>query len=289
MSYNYLIIQLALVFLTLYLPLTLYLTHRKLRHFPGPFLARYSELWLFYQSLRGRLDKAQAEAVRQYGSPCRIGPNLLIADDAELVFDRCVLAISSNLNKPECRGKNVRLWRKSEEHNGKMVDVLMLLFYTSALPEERAHWVEEPHYIFQWLTDEVCKKSTDRVTLMFSREPGRWNRDKLFPRRKSSSASSVSASPASPTQRRDSGHSTRSSPPSPGISSLVRSGTHTSVASAASITSSRSVFGRADHSQIGDLNRFGYNELEIKFQSKSDRKDFVTLWQQYVKQLGSPS
>ena len=210
------------------------------------------------------------------------------ADDAELVFDRCVLTISSNLNKPECRGKNLRLWRKSEEYNGKMVDVLVLLFYTSALPEERAHWVEEPHYIFQWLTDEVCKKSTDRLTLVFSKEPGRWNRDKLFPRRKSSSASTASASPASPTQRRDSGQSTRSPPPLPDIPILVRSNTHTSATSATSIKSSRSVFGRSDHSRIGDLNRFGYNELEIKFQSKSHREDFVTLWQQYVKQLVSP-
>ena len=207
------------------------------------------------------------------------------ADDAQLLFDRRVLTVSSNLNKPECRGKNVRLWRKSEEHNGKVTDVLLLLFYTSALPDERAHWVEEPHYAFQCLTDDIRKKASDKVTLVFSKEPGRWNRDKLSQRRKSSSASTASAWPASLTEGRDSGQSIRSLPPSPDIPSLVRSGTHASVISATSIKSSRSLFGRSGRARIGDLNRFGYNELEIKFQSKSDRKDFVTLWQQYSEQL----
>jgi hypothetical protein len=211
------------------------------------------------------------------------------ADDAQLLFDRCVLTVSSNLNKPECRGKNVRLWRKSEEYNGKVVDVLLLLFYTSALPDERAHWVEEPHHAFQCLTDVMCKKVSDKVTLVFSKEPGRWNKDKLFQRRKSSFASTASASPATLTERRDSSQSILSLPPSPDIPNLVRSGTHTSVVSVTSIKSSRSTFGRLGHSRTGDLNRFGYNELEIKFQSKSDRKDFVMLWQQHVEQLDAQS
>jgi hypothetical protein len=206
-------------------------------------------------------------------------------DAAELLFDRCVLAVSSNLNKPECRAKNIRLWKKSEEQNGKTSDVLVLLFYTSALPDERAHWVEEPHYAFQWLTDDTCTKSSDKLTLVFSKEPRKWSRDKLFQQRKASSASISSVIDAPPASRRDSGQSARSSPPSPGISGLIRIGTQTSITSVSSNLSSRSLFGRPGHNRVGDLNRFGYNELEIKFQSKSDRKDFVALWQQYVKQL----
>lgn len=209
-------------------------------------------------------------------------------DAAEMLFDRCVLTVSSNLNKPECRGKNVRLWRKSEEHRDSTVDILILLFYTSALPDERAHWVEEPHYAFQWLTDDMSKKSSDKVTLIFSKEPGRWNRDKLFQRRKSSSASTASATTPVSTRRRDSGLSTRSPPASPVIPSLIRSGTHSSAISAVSNKSSQSLFGRPNRNRVGDLNRFGYDDLEIKFQSKSDRKDFVGIWQQYVKQLGLP-
>ncbi|KAF3032529.1 hypothetical protein E8E12_002302 [Didymella heteroderae] len=207
---------------------------------------------------------------------------------AELLFDRCVLTVSSNLNKPECRGKNVRLWIKSEEHNDKLSDVLVLLFYTSALPEEQAHWVEEPQYAFQWLTDDVCAKSSDRLTLVFSREPGKWNRDKLFQRRKSSSPSISPVLDASPTSRRDSGQSARSPPASPGISGLGRRDTQTSIVSTASSLVYRPLFGqRSALNRMSDLNRFGYNELEIKFQNKSDRKDFVALWQQHVKQLVS--
>ena len=207
---------------------------------------------------------------------------------AELLFDRCVLTVSSNLNKPECRGKNVRLWRKSEEQNDKIADVLVLLFYTSALPDKQAHWVEEPHYAFQWLTEDACAKSSDKLTLVFSKEPGKWNRDKLFQRRKSSSASISPVADASPTSRRDSGQSARSPPASPGITALLRSDTQTSIVSSTSNLSSRSLFGRRpDRNRVGDLNRFGYNELEIKFKSKSDRNDFVALWQQHVKQLVS--
>lgn len=207
---------------------------------------------------------------------------------AELLFDRCVLTVSSNLNKPECRGKNVRLWRKSEEHNDSVADVLILLFYTSALPDEQAHWVEEPHYAFQWLGNDVCAKSSDKLTLVFSKEPGKWNRDKLFQRRKSSSASTTPVADASPTSRRDSGQSARSPPASPGTTGLIRKDTQTSVVSTTSNLSSRSLFSqRSSRNRVGDLNRFGYSELEIRFKSKSDRKDFVALWQQHVKQVVS--
>mgnify|MGYP004510667209 CR=1 FL=1 len=244
----------------------------------------------FPRSSYGRLDKRCTDIKYIFaGQEATLKLQTLLytndgADAAELLFDRRVLTVCSNLNKPECRGKNVRLWRRSEEYDGKMVDVLVLLFYTSALPDERAHWVEEPHYTFQRLTEDTCIKSSDKVTLVFTKEPGRWNKNKHFQRRKSSSASTKSATDATSTQRRDSGQSTRSTLPSPGIPGLTRSSTHTSVASN---RSSQSLFGKSGHRRTGDLNRFGYNELEIKFQSKSDRKDFVALWQQYVKQPAS--
>lgn len=148
--------------------------------------------------------------------------------------------------------------------------------------------MEEPHYAFQWLTDDACTKSSDKLSLVFSKEPGKWNRDKLFQRRKSTSASISPVADASPSSRRDSGQSARSPPASPGITALLRRNTQTSIVSSTSNLSSRSLFGqRPGRNRVGDLNRFGYNELEIKFKSKSDRKDFVVLWQQHVKQLVS--
>lgn len=242
----------------------------------------------------GRLDKRYTDIKYTFANQETSSKlqTLLYTDNgieaAELLFDRCVLRVSSNLNKPECRGKNIRLWRKSEEHNDKVVDVLVLLFYTSALPDEQAHWVEEPHYTFQWLTEDACAKSSDRLTLVFSKEPGKWNRDKLFQRRKSSSASLSSDADTSPASRRDSGQSARSPPASPGITTLFRRDTQSSIVSTTSNLTTQSMFGqRTGCKRVGDLNRFGYNELEIKFKSKSDRNDFVVLWQQHVKQLVS--
>lgn len=221
-------------------------------------------------------------------------------DAADLLFDRPILTISSNLNKPECRGKNIRLWRTAEEYEGvggcKTADVLVLLFYTSALSEEKGHWVEEPHYAFQWLSEDMCKKSSDKLTLTFSKEPGKWSRDKLFQRRKSSHSSTIE-DPVNPAVRRDSTQLPQSPSTCPKLPNLTRSSTRTSVASsAASIRSSQSDFGFGSdisfarkkagaRRRMGNLNRFGYSELEIRFQNKTDRKDFVGMWQQYVKPI----
>jgi hypothetical protein len=193
-------------------------------------------------------------------------------DRAELLYDRPVLGISSNVNKPECRGKNLRLWKKTEMHVGpeglESADVLVVLFYTSALPEDKAHWVEEPHYVFQWLDDSAYTKSSDKLQLIFSKEPGKWTRDKMFQRRKSSKS-----------EREGEGER-------PGLS---RAGTRTSTApsSAASVASARPSLFRSGQPKGGTapLNRFGYSELEIKFQSKSDRGAFLDVWKKYVKGL----
>lgn len=102
-------LPLALALLFLHLCLRTIVKWRSLRQFPGPLLAKSSRLWLFWQSLRARVNVAQCEALQQYGmqlrntpntrlafpfsdidaslvgSPCRIGPNLLLTDDADLV------------------------------------------------------------------------------------------------------------------------------------------------------------------------------------------------------------
>jgi hypothetical protein len=177
-------------------------------------------------------------------------------EEAELLYDRPVLYISSNLNKPECRGKNVRLWRRKEVRLGinglESIDVLFLLFYTSALPDQKAHWVEEPHYIFQWLDESVYKKRSDKLQLVVSKEPSKWTRDKV-----------------------NGGHG------------LKRTSTVASVASSTTSvkSSSTSIFGGGKPNATGGLNRFGYGELEMRFQSKTDGKDFLEVWKKYVKPL----
>ncbi|KAF1845614.1 uncharacterized protein K460DRAFT_111668 [Cucurbitaria berberidis CBS 394.84] len=208
-------------------------------------------------------------------------------DSAELKYDRPILSISSNKNSPECRGRNLRLWRRSETHleqNGPVTfNALVLLFYTSAL--DKGHWVEEPHYAFEWLADSIFKKDSDKLTLVFSKDPAKWTSDKLFQRRKSSNSSVASnpATPRSPTFSRKRNDSME-------IPGMARSGTDVSVASSAISITSRSVFGRSNgsvSSRAGNLNRFGYSELDIKFQNREDRRAFLDVWKEYVKPLGA--
>jgi hypothetical protein len=199
-------------------------------------------------------------------------------DPGELLFDRPIRSLSSDKNKPECRGRNLRLWRRTEilaQADGPAsANVLILLFYTSCL-EEKGHWVEEPHYAFEWLTESICKKKSDSLTLAFSKDPEKWSSDKLFQRRKSSSSSIAPTSPIS-TKRKDSME----------IPGITRSGTGAS--SAASIKSTRTFFARSKAStRIGNMNAFGYAKFDIEFQNTRDRRDFVEIWQKHVKGLGS--
>jgi hypothetical protein len=41
---------------------------RSLRQFPGPPLAKINRSWLFWQSLRARVNFAQCEALEKYGN-----------------------------------------------------------------------------------------------------------------------------------------------------------------------------------------------------------------------------
>jgi hypothetical protein len=69
----------------LYLIIGSVVNYRKLSQFPGPPLAKFTRFWLFWQAANARSHDAQREALRKYGSPCRIGPNLLVTDDADVV------------------------------------------------------------------------------------------------------------------------------------------------------------------------------------------------------------
>ncbi|KAF2859031.1 cytochrome P450 [Piedraia hortae CBS 480.64] len=81
--------------------------YRRLRQFGGPFLAGCSRAWLFWQSCRARVHEAQFDAIKENGSVARIGPNLLVTNDADIV---------RHLNAPGSR------WRRSEWYNGVKLD-----------------------------------------------------------------------------------------------------------------------------------------------------------------------
>jgi hypothetical protein len=187
-------------------------------------------------------------------------------EKAQLLYDCPVLTISSNLNKPEGRGRNVRLWRKTERNT----DVLILLFYTSALPEDKAHWVEEPHYAFEWLGKSV-KTHSDNLTLTFS---------KKLETRTSNSLIEIQESyndKFSKDQIQGSGivDSTHRLDDTDDIRSSMSMRTNSSWTD--------SVSGNSMKRSNPNGNRFGYDRLEIKFENHVDRMAFVDIWTSHAK------
>ncbi|PSN65516.1 hypothetical protein BS50DRAFT_60712 [Corynespora cassiicola Philippines] len=204
-------------------------------------------------------------------------------EDAELLYDRPIQSINSNLNKPECRGKNIRLWGRREPHGGPAgiddAKVLVLLFFTENLGS-KAHWVEEPHYVFEWLDESTYKKSSDKLKLVFSRKPDSYKRDKVYKRQRKDSRVEEDQETAVATRRLSSPRDTPNLHPADDFAPL------------AFLTrppkSNPQALGGINRPKSAPvtLNRFGYSEFEIKFQSKQDRQDFLAIWKKYVKPLG---
>ncbi|KAF2468748.1 uncharacterized protein BDR25DRAFT_264609, partial [Lindgomyces ingoldianus] len=187
-------------------------------------------------------------------------------DKADLLFDRPILTISSDKNKPECRQKNIRLWKRSEKHQDldgiKNVDILVLLFYTSALPEDRSHWVEEPHYAFQQLDNSIYKRNSRKLELLFLNEPAKRFR-RLFKKRAGSGGVERSGE-------------------NPGTPTRMNKGASGALSSSISIKSSNSELFELPI-RTRNLNRFGFSKFDIEFQSKKDRSEFLAIWKHFTK------
>lgn len=56
-----------------------------LRSFPGPFLAKFTDLWRLYDVWTGRSEKTQTELHQKYGKAVRTGPNCVSISDPELI------------------------------------------------------------------------------------------------------------------------------------------------------------------------------------------------------------
>ncbi|KAI1205010.1 cytochrome P450 [Annulohypoxylon truncatum] len=57
----------------------------RLRHVPGPFLASFSYLWLAVYALSGKQLEIIDYIGKKYGSLIRLGPNVLLSDDPEVI------------------------------------------------------------------------------------------------------------------------------------------------------------------------------------------------------------
>jgi hypothetical protein len=64
---------------------------------PGPFLARFSDLWRLWIVLQGRSQETLLELHRKYGTVVRIGPDCIDVSDPEAVEP--ILGIGNRLQK----------------------------------------------------------------------------------------------------------------------------------------------------------------------------------------------
>lgn len=76
----------TVLLLSLYLVLKSILTFWRLRHFQGPLVAKFSEIWVFRRTIAGDLHEKSLSVLKTYGgseSIARLGPNLLITDNVK--------------------------------------------------------------------------------------------------------------------------------------------------------------------------------------------------------------
>jgi Gpi18-like mannosyltransferase len=56
-----------------------------LKNIPGPFLAKFTNLWRLFHVLTGHAQRTQKQLHDRYGSAVRLGPNLVTLSDPRLV------------------------------------------------------------------------------------------------------------------------------------------------------------------------------------------------------------
>lgn len=82
-------------------------SYRKLSQFPGPILAAHSQLWLFWKVATKRQREAEVAAHEEYGPIVRLGPNLLLTSDPDII---------RHMNLPNSK------WRRSGWYDALRMD-----------------------------------------------------------------------------------------------------------------------------------------------------------------------
>jgi hypothetical protein len=89
---------LALVAPLFYIAFVLWTVYgSNLRKLPGPFIARFTRMYLFSQSLKGNAHSLYLDLHRKHGKIVRIGPNIVSISDPEMI--PIIYGISSKYNK----------------------------------------------------------------------------------------------------------------------------------------------------------------------------------------------
>lgn len=88
-----------------------------LQSIPGPFWARFSDLWRFIDSCKGHQEQTISRLHREYGPVVRTGPNFVsVADPAAIEL---VLGLKANLNKTDSVNPMINT------HEGELLPMLI--------------------------------------------------------------------------------------------------------------------------------------------------------------------
>lgn len=78
--------QLVLIFLTALTANILWSFFRSpVKQFPGPFIAKFTNIWRFINVYRGRSELTQRELHKRHGAAVQLGPNLISLSDPKLL------------------------------------------------------------------------------------------------------------------------------------------------------------------------------------------------------------
>lgn len=78
--------QLALLVpILLFSHLVWFYVQSPLKHIPGPFLARFTNIWRLMIQMTGRSHRTQSRLHERHGSAVRLGPNLVSLSDPSLI------------------------------------------------------------------------------------------------------------------------------------------------------------------------------------------------------------
>ncbi|KAJ5907895.1 hypothetical protein N7495_000577 [Penicillium taxi] len=134
-----------------------------LRAFPGPFLAKTTNLWRAYHTYGGRVERKHLELHRKHGHAVQIGPNCVSISDPDLI--RTIYSTRNSWKKSDMYRPNdvlIQGHRMSNLFNTQDED-----WHDKNIRPIRGLWTMTKVLEYEPLIDETLIKFVDKLALRF--------------------------------------------------------------------------------------------------------------------------
>ncbi|KAK0747253.1 cytochrome P450 [Apiosordaria backusii] len=135
-----------------------------LRPIPGPFLARYTNLYRLYHTTRGSFHLHIAQLHKKYGPVVLIGPNTVDIDHPDLV--KVVFGAST---KQKAEWKKTEFYQSSSTRDKETGEIMYNLF-SQIDPELHAKWKRPVAKYYSAAAVAKVERKMDEVVHLFCRE-----------------------------------------------------------------------------------------------------------------------